>query len=359
MSISRRLRPIVVPAAAFLLSLPCAELAFRAFDGGPSGSTDGIYEPFADGSFKARPGVRTFLDWYPRGFHVATDALGLRVDHRTPAPAAPATRPLLVLGDSQGFGNGVDYHETIAGGVERLLQDRGVRVALAATGGHTFRDQVELMRWLVRERGLAPRAVLVLVSPRMLTQIDDRSRVVVHAGTLYDRPPTLAMRLRSWLARSSKTWTTLRNAVHNLGPRDTGDGVGPNRYYDPAQLRGELDAKVAAVLGEVVAEARSTGARVVLAYLPFALEAAMETPTGPEGEAERVRAEVPWTVLQRAAARVDLPVVDLRPALRKVASAGLPLALAGDPHYGIETSAACADLLAGSPELISAVETRK
>ena len=38
-----------------------------------------------------------------------------------------------------------------------------------------------------------------------------------------------------------------------------------------------------------------------MAYLPFALEAAMETPTGPEGEAERAAEDdgVQWAPLRR------------------------------------------------------------
>ncbi|MEK7390974.1 MAG: exodeoxyribonuclease V subunit alpha, partial [Fibrobacterota bacterium] len=80
---------------------------------------------------------------------ICTDPLGLRcgMDGR-PAIAAGYQIDTLVLGDSQAFGLGVDYEQSIVGVAAVLAAEEGRVVGNAAVGGHYLRNQVELARRL-------------------------------------------------------------------------------------------------------------------------------------------------------------------------------------------------------------------
>src|SRR5438270_7972867 len=97
-------------------SIPVAELGFRLMGDRPGADLSGLYIPFGDGSYKLGPSVDTDAFWSAGRFSVHTDELGLRCDGARQC----ATRPheklnTLFVGDSQGFGHGVDYEDTIPG----------------------------------------------------------------------------------------------------------------------------------------------------------------------------------------------------------------------------------------------------
>src|ERR1043166_4953566 len=142
MSISSVTRAVLVLILIWLASVPAAEIFFRVVGDRPSDDLSGLYSPFVDGSYKLGPRVETHAFWSAGKFSVYTDELGLRCDRDLRLATHPGDRPdAIILGDSQGFGNGVNFEESVAGVVANLAASEGLRLANASVGGHGTRNQ--------------------------------------------------------------------------------------------------------------------------------------------------------------------------------------------------------------------------
>src|SRR5207244_4092310 len=105
-----------------------AEAAFRSIGDRPSANMKNLYMQFG-AAYKPRPMADTGADWSTGSFSVHTDALGLRCDRLRHMGTRPGDAiDILFLGDSQGFGNGLDFEETIPGTVAKLGEDSGYTV---------------------------------------------------------------------------------------------------------------------------------------------------------------------------------------------------------------------------------------
>ena len=122
--------------AAWLTSMPVAECVFRLARQRPSEDLGGLFVPFGHGSYKLGPWVNTQTPWAPGRFSVHTDGLGLCCDaDRRLTTKAGDHLDLLSLGDSQGFGHGVSFRDSIAGSAAELAPTDGMRCANACVNG--------------------------------------------------------------------------------------------------------------------------------------------------------------------------------------------------------------------------------
>ncbi len=80
-------------------------------------------------------------------FHVSTDRNGLRLTpSSSPLPAGCLPYRILLLGDSNTFGWGLEDDETWAASLQQALSDRGVRVINGGMPGYTLAQCYELYR---------------------------------------------------------------------------------------------------------------------------------------------------------------------------------------------------------------------
>jgi hypothetical protein len=109
-----------------IASFPVAEFVFRLIGDEPSFDLRGLFAPFASGNYKLAPEVQTSARFASGPLSVYTDAFGLRCD-KAKRFAADPQKPIdiLFVGDSQGFGNGVNFEDTIGGSMARLAAEQG------------------------------------------------------------------------------------------------------------------------------------------------------------------------------------------------------------------------------------------
>jgi len=172
------------------LSWPIAEVVFRIMGDHPSDDLASLYMPFGSGSYKLRPGIDTKASWAAGTFTVHTDGLGLRCDEQRCLAVGQGERvDVLFLGDSQGFGNGVSFEESVCGVAAQLARRDGLRVANACVGGHAALNQLELARWLCETQHLSARTYVLLATPVLVRNADGFTRARVGAdGRLYETP---------------------------------------------------------------------------------------------------------------------------------------------------------------------------
>jgi hypothetical protein len=346
MSISRRhiIKVVLVPVVVALLSLPLADIAFRLAGARPSDDLAGLYAAFGDGGFRHRENVATSTEWFSGPFSVFTDGFGLRcgaaASTRTPAGA---TVDYLVLGDSQGFGQCLDYEASVVGSLAGLAARQGRRVANCSVGGHYLRNQLEIARWLHDEHGIKAANVVVLLTPYLISSAGqyNRSKVGVD-GKLYGGDPTLAARLGVWAKTHTAVFGRVRNAVRNVAGIEQ-DNSALLGFFDTGQRSRERDAKLRQMLGEIREWADSVGASLEIVYVPFAIELNFADVAALAAAKNRsVDPDVPLREARGAAEALGARFCDLRPVLSGIQAAGRPLSCRGDPHYNPETSAACA-----------------
>ena len=182
-----------IPVLTWVGSVGVAESVSRALGKHPADDFEGIYQPFADGSFKLRPDCASFANWFSGPFHVYTDELGLRCGPDVqPGVSSDRRIDVLILGDSQGFGQGVSYEHSVAGALKVAGASEGLTVANASVGGHFLLNQFELARWIHEEQGVKFHSILVLLTPRMIAAPEDKK---VHLGPTDGRGrPTKTLR---------------------------------------------------------------------------------------------------------------------------------------------------------------------
>jgi len=340
-------RYLLIPIATWIASGFIAEGLFRLNGDRTTEDKRGLYTAFDNGSFKHLPDMDVRSRWASGPFSVHTDGLGLRCDSaRKHAVQRDAFLDILFIGDSQGFGNGVNYEDTIAGGVAELAVTRGLKVANASVGGHCLRNQLELVRWLHDKEGLRAARYFILLTPMMLSACDCFTQASVgRDGRLYDRPKTLPELAVIWLKTHAVIYARVRDAVRNLGFGVDPSGAVPFVFqvYDSSSDRERAAQKAEGCLADFQVLAGRNGASLSLVYVPLTIELDF-SPIMDAGAARGLRLDpdLPSSVCRSVATKLGLPLYSLRPALEEVHASGRRLHLRGDFHYDSYTSRTCA-----------------
>ncbi len=342
-------RRALVVLLVFLASIPGAEAAYRWAGVQVAGAMGGFYESFGERSFKSAPGASVLMNWYSGTFHVHTDGLGFRVAQPGRPSPDPASIDILLMGDSQTFGQGLEYERTVAGEFAAIAGGHELRVANAAVGGHFLRNQLELLRWLVDGPRLRPRVIAVVLTPRSVSDPDGYSEAHVEEGQLWDAPPDFAKRARAWLSGNSAVYLTVRNAVRNATGGQSREATPYLRMYDAARFEGEAGAALASVVKDFADLAESIGARLVVAYLPLELDGVIDSVAAAQvPPAAGISGGAPGRAARAAAESAGVPFLDASCVLDNRRRDEKPITLKSDAHYNAGTSREVAELMYGS-----------
>jgi hypothetical protein len=339
-------RNLLVLLVMFVLSIPAAEGVFRGLGDRPSQDLQGLFKPFDEGSYRLAPATDAEATWAAGRFSVHTDNLGLRCDQRRQLAArAGENVDVLFLGDSQGFGHGVNFDDSLAGSVAMLAQREGYHVANASVGGHAAANQLALARWLAEERGLVASNYVLLMGPLMMHNVHSFTRATVgEDGRLYDHAQDTRMTIRQWTKTNLVIYGRLRDATRNvgIGSRPEGDPSAVLRLYGAGAAEAEVRRQVVGFLTEVQQFASRYGSTVQVVYVPLTVEVDAEAMRR-RGEATGVTVDVdlPRRIGRSAASQLGIAFHDLRPVLDRLHSQGDPLRLKGDFHYNPAASRAC------------------
>ncbi len=343
--LTRLLRLACIPVIVFAISIFAAEGAYRLAGTRVASTMEGFYEPFGQGTFKHKPFASSFMNWSSGSFHVHIDADGMRVPNPAlPGDASPTREPdVLILGNSEAFGQGQDDAHTTMGRFAAEARRAGLSVANAAVIGHFPRNQLELLEWLIHDRGMKPRIVLVAPTPHYVGYVHDYFKSHVHNGALFDGPPDTKTLIKKWLLNHSAVYVTVRDAF-----KPPGDSKEAHATTFQLFERGEKEAQrtelFAAHLRAIQAVIEPFGGRVVVAYMPVAVENEMTGLARSQGFMNH-ESYVPRDISRAASAAAGVPFIDLSPAIDQTLAAGEPQTLPGDPHFSPELSARAASLL--------------
>lgn len=343
-------------AGTWLASIPAAELVFRLVGDEPSPDMRGLFVPFADGNYRLGPFVETHAFFAQGRVDVYADGMGLRCDKARRFAAKPGDAiDVLLMGDSQGFGNGVNFEETIAGTLAGIEAQRGYRVSNASVGGHNLASQYELARWLVEEQGLRVANFVLLLTPRMINAGSELNRATVgEDGRLYGDTVGLGPQLNLWTKTHLVTYSRVRDAVRN-----SGIGVDPTRgsplvfkFYQIGKHSEAIRDELLAGVEKLQAFADKNGAAIHLVYVPLTVESDF----GPVRQAAAksgldLDPDIPLRIASSVAERLHVPLYNLKPVLEKIRAEGHPLNVTGDFHYSPILSQACGSSLAASLNL--------
>jgi hypothetical protein len=339
-------------------SVPAAEVVFRLLGDEPSADLRGLYVRFADGNYKHGALVNTDAFRASGYLHVYTDQLGMRCDAARRFGANPGDNiDVLLIGDSQGFGNEVNFEQTIGGTLAEIEAQRRLRVSNASVGGHTLASQFELTRWLVEQQGLKVSNYVLLLTPALINSGVALNRATVgNDGRLYGDTVRLRTRLGLWTKTHSVVYSRVRDAVRN-----SGIGVEPEKkspaVFQFYQVGSQREASVASLLAGVrnfQVFAAKHGASVHLVYLPLTVEvdfAPLQQVASKQGI--ELNPDIPLGICSTVAEHLHIALHNLRPVLEKVHSEGHRLNVKADFHYSPILSQACGSSLASQLELSS------
>jgi hypothetical protein len=359
-----------VLAGCWLASIPIAEVVFRLLGDTPSPDMQGLFVPFAKGSYKlgALVDTQAFYASGPKTIH--TDGLGLRCDGERRFAAKPGDAvDVLVLGDSQGFGNGVNFEESIGGTLAEIEAKGGYRVSNASVGGHNLPSQYELARWLVDQRGLKVAKFVVFITPAMINSGNRQEQVTVgDDGRLYGGGVGSATLITLWIKTHLVIYSRVRDAVRN-----SGIGVNPAKasstvfeFYQVGKPTDAIRSDLLAGVKKLQGFASEHGANIYLVYVPLTVEADF----GPLKQAAAksgmdLDPNVPLRITSWVAERLHVPLYNLKPVLEKIRAEGRQLNVTGDFHYSPILSKACGSSLAAELKLplketqLARIDTRR
>jgi hypothetical protein len=335
----------VIFASIVTASLPVAELAFRLLGDEPSADLRGLYTQFAGRNYKLASDVRTGARFASGFLSVFTDAYGLRADGAGRF-AAKRDKPIdfLIVGDSQGFGNGVNFEDSIAGSMAALAAERGYRVSNSSVGGHSLASQLQVAKWLVEEQKLRVEHFVVLLTPAMIHSPDTLNQAIVGGdGRLYG-DSTITARLRRWAKSNLVIYSRLRDAVRNvgIGADPTADATTVFSFYDPFSDQIMLQERLLRTVKAFNDFAMRHGAVVHAVYIPLTIEATFRSVSQTAAKQNvPLDPEVSFRLAATVASRLGIPLHDMRSVLREVHSSGQVLVVKGDFHYSPALSRAC------------------
>jgi len=319
-------------------SVVVAEGVFRICGDRPSQDLVGLYGDLGTGNYRLRPSTDTSALWSTGAFAVHTDELGLRCDaDRRFGSRVGDHVDFMLLGDSQGFGHGLNFEQTVAGTVAQLAEKKGYVVRNACVGGQSPLNQLDLARSLRDDDHLKIDRYVYLFTPTGVSACSGFTRVAVGAdGRLYEGAQTRLLLFRTWIKTHSVAYTRVRDAIRSSGIGVKADVQTPLVFqlYETGDTERANKAHCEEFLSRLTAFAADAGATVTLVYVPLTLEANFEAV---RQAASRLRLTVdnnaPFRALSAAARRLNLSVHDLRPVLQSVYASGQQLSLLPDFHY--------------------------
>lgn len=332
-----------VLAAGWLLAAGAAECAFRLMGDQPTLDLQRLYAPFAGTNYKLAPSVDTAAKWSSGELTVHTDELGLRCDEqRRFAVRAGERVDVVLLGDSQGFGNGVTFEDSLAGSTAICAARDGFRVANASVGGHSAASQLQLAEWLRTQHGVNASHYVLLVTPSLAQSGDHLTRAVVgRDGRLYGESPNRLATARVWTKTHLVTYARIRDAARNGGfsaepARDTPFVF---QFYSTGESEDRVKQSFSRFLARMKEFAAAGEAQVQVVYVPLTLEMDFE-PIRAAAAAKGIAIDrdAPMRACMAAAREHGLTVISLRPVLERLHATAVPLHLRGDFHYGQQLS---------------------
>jgi hypothetical protein len=335
-----------VTALAWIVATLGAELAFRASGDQPTFDLHGMYAPFEDGTYRLAANVDTEANWSSGRLTVHTDSLGLRCD----ADRRLAVKPndaidVLLLGDSQGFGNGVSFEESLSGSFALAADADGLRVANAAVGGHSAATQLLLAQRLHDRQGVKVAHYVLLVTPAMAQSGGHLSRARVGSdGRLYGSSTSRLALARTWAKTNLVIYARIRDALHNSGIAGKANNEAPFvfKFYEGGAAEESLRRSFSDYIARFKEFAAKAGAQLHVVYLPLTLEMEFEPiRTAAAARGLTIDPDVPLRATAAAARVHQVTFHSLRSVLKSLHDQGKPLHLKGDFHYDRELSVAC------------------
>jgi len=347
--IAESLKGLSVIILAWAVTGLAAEGVFRLNGDRTTEDPQGLYTQFINGSYKHRPMMNLRAHYASGPFSIHTDEFGFRCDAERKYGLHRDTEvDFLFIGDSQGFGNGVDFEDTIPGHMAALAADRGLRVANSSVGGHGLGNQLELVDWLQTEQRIKVRHYVLLLTPLRISACDSFARVSVGPdGRLYDKPKSSLQRALIWVKSHVVAYTRLRDAARTLhiGTSSTA-ASSVFAFYDDRVDKAQAVDKLASCLNVFHNYALKNDAFLSIVYVPSTLELDFDAlRQAAKVQGLSLNPDLPFTLCDQAATKLGVTMINLRPALEEIQARGGRLHLEGDFHYDAETSRACAELL--------------
>lgn len=354
---------VLVALVGVVLAAAVGELALRAFWPQRSDVTLGMFEQDAVAGYRLRGGYRNEIRVPEYRTKILTDDEGYRVPERSSA-AAPEAGRLLAIGDSFAFGVGVDAEETFAEVLEGRLNSRAPgawQVRNGGVGGYgPWRTAQALM---ARQGEWRPDIVVhALYVGNDLEDSDPQASAagsVVREGRLVSAGNHPLLKLRLFLRTRSHLYAFLRQ--HGYGLYCASGLWQRSQYLDPIGLR-EWPERITDVTWPVgresIAAIRDWAAERGVRYLVVVVPARWQVDDD-AWQSYRRAWRVPDSSFDRdhaqrevfaALAELDVPVLDLLPALRRAQASGVRTYYRLDPHWTAAGHALCAQLLAGELE---------
>jgi len=337
---------LVVFVLAALASVPFAEATFRMLGDSPSRDLGGLFQAFGEGSYKLAPNVVTDAALASGHVSVYTDDLGLRCDRDRRFATVPGDKiDVVVVGDSQGFGNGVNYEDSIAGSLARAADQDGYRVANTSVGGHSLKTQFSLIRWLHEEQHLEFANLVILLTPVMVANCDaDNHAIVGGDGRLYGQEVGPGMRVRKWMKTSTVVYGRVRDAVRGLGVGLNPGEASPMVFslYSPGDPEQQARRALGSCLGKFLTYGTALGASLQVVYVPLTIEADFD-PTRRAAARHGIilDEQVPLRICAEVADDLTLRLHSLKPTVIQAHAERLTLNVKGDAHYSPALSRRC------------------
>jgi len=330
---------------AWVVATLGAELAFRAAGDQPTFDLHGLYAPFEDGTYRLGANVDTGANWSSGKLTVHTDLLGLRCDKdRRLATKPNSSIDVLLLGDSQGFGNGVSFEESLAGSFALAAHTDGVRVANAAVGGHSAATQLLLARWLRERQGVKVSHYVLLVTPAIGQSGGHLSRARVGGdGRLYGSSTSQLALARTWAKTNLVIYARIRDAMSNSGIAGKPSNEAPFvfKVYESGPAEDSLRRSFSDYIARFKQFAAQSGAQLHIVYLPLTLEMEFDPlRSAASARGLTIDPDVPLRACEAVANEQQVSFHSLRPVLKGLHDQGKPLHLKGDFHYDRELSVA-------------------
>jgi hypothetical protein len=347
--------PTSRPAARLILivflvwgaSPAVAEVVFRALGAAPPTELEGLFEQLPDGNYRHRAWVAADANWFGGKFSVHTDGFGFRCDDaRRFAARKVQAVDLLIVGDSQAFGLGVDFDESLAGTIIKQAARDRVRAANSAIGGHYLRNQLQLLQWLTENEHLRVKHYVILVTPYVLMAPADLNPADVGPdGRLYNGEVTAWKQAKMQIKTHLVLYAKVRDALRaTILPQDT-QNIFANTFLSQFDSGAAEARRAEAFLGFMTSFkqwAAQRDADVHLVYTPSTVEFEFEgLREAAKKKGVTIDSESPYRVTASVAGALLLPLHDLRPTLKAIHSTGQKLNLkGGDLHYNGTVSVA-------------------
>ena len=295
--------------------------------------------------------------WSPRpgalvssGSSECINSRGLR-GPEVPAPAASTLRVVL-MGESTMFGVGVPWELTCAPRLEASLERLGERAQVlnAAVTGHSVLQGIERYRFVVRplDPDVVCAAYGLMAEYSPCQGLPDAEKLALAREQLASRAEAWALprghlrvlQLLDWCLDRRQEDELRRLTAQRAQERESGPDV-MGRTDWPGCRRVPLD-QFESGLRALAQEVRADGKRLLLISLPRL----------PAREATHPIQTAYSRALEQTAARLDVPLVDVRSAVLDAVEGGADPAsffLSGDPvHLGPEGQELLAQMLAGA-----------